>query len=195
MGPTWGQPGYCLPQVGPMLAPWTLLSGFVCRTSSTPSTSKSPNVVIVADVLVPDSHQAVCKDNLDLAVFYMYDHRNAISQYTYRSTALNIFSMKFGGSKWWFEFHRWVRFLTDNAAWALPPNAFMHLVPRRVIWSFSSYLDLRVVRLTVEIFIHSPHFRLWGRITEKHSTSDGDGRKESVKRKDCDEFALNGQFR
>ena len=28
MGPTWGPPGFCRPQMGPMLAPWTLLSGF-----------------------------------------------------------------------------------------------------------------------------------------------------------------------
>ena len=27
MGPTWGPPGSCRPQVGPMLAPWHLLSG------------------------------------------------------------------------------------------------------------------------------------------------------------------------
>ena len=27
MGSTWGPPGVCRPQVGPMLAPWTLLSG------------------------------------------------------------------------------------------------------------------------------------------------------------------------
>ena len=27
MGPPWGPPGSCRPQVGPMLAPWTLLSG------------------------------------------------------------------------------------------------------------------------------------------------------------------------
>ena len=27
MGPTWGPPGYDRTQVGPMLAPWTLLSG------------------------------------------------------------------------------------------------------------------------------------------------------------------------
>ena len=26
MGPTWGPPGSCRPQVGPMLTPWTLLS-------------------------------------------------------------------------------------------------------------------------------------------------------------------------
>ena len=27
MGPTWGPPGSCRPQMGPMLAPWTSLSG------------------------------------------------------------------------------------------------------------------------------------------------------------------------
>ena len=29
MGPTWGPPGTCRPQMGPMLAPWTMLSGYV----------------------------------------------------------------------------------------------------------------------------------------------------------------------
>ena len=29
MGPTWGPPGSCRPQMGPMLALWTLLSGYV----------------------------------------------------------------------------------------------------------------------------------------------------------------------
>ena len=27
MGPIWGPPGSCRPQMGPMMAPWTLLSG------------------------------------------------------------------------------------------------------------------------------------------------------------------------
>ena len=31
MGPTWGPPGSCRPQMGPMLAPWTLLSGMPQR--------------------------------------------------------------------------------------------------------------------------------------------------------------------
>ena len=31
MGPTWGPPGSCRPQVGPMYAPWTLLSGIILR--------------------------------------------------------------------------------------------------------------------------------------------------------------------
>ena len=30
MGPTWGPPRSSRPQVGPMLAPWTLLSGYIC---------------------------------------------------------------------------------------------------------------------------------------------------------------------
>ena len=30
MGPTWGPPGSCRPQVSPTLAPWTLLSGMLC---------------------------------------------------------------------------------------------------------------------------------------------------------------------
>ena len=33
MWPTWGPPGSCRPQVGPMLAPWTLLSGCFQRVS------------------------------------------------------------------------------------------------------------------------------------------------------------------
>ena len=28
IGPTWGPPGSCRPQMGPMLVPWTLLSGY-----------------------------------------------------------------------------------------------------------------------------------------------------------------------
>ena len=30
MRPTWGPPGSCRPQMGPMLVPWTLLSGKLC---------------------------------------------------------------------------------------------------------------------------------------------------------------------
>ena len=30
MGPIWGRPVSCRPQMGPMLAPWTLLSGSYC---------------------------------------------------------------------------------------------------------------------------------------------------------------------
>ena len=29
IGPTWGPPGSCQPQMGPIMAPWTLLSGYI----------------------------------------------------------------------------------------------------------------------------------------------------------------------
>ena len=35
MGPTWGPPGSCRPQMGPILAPWTLLSGMFVVGSPT----------------------------------------------------------------------------------------------------------------------------------------------------------------
>ena len=43
MGPSWGPPGFCRPQMGPMLAPWTLLSGIgpkigYCHACSCPCT-------------------------------------------------------------------------------------------------------------------------------------------------------------
>ena len=31
MGPRWGPPGSCRPQMGPLLAPWTLLSGYLTK--------------------------------------------------------------------------------------------------------------------------------------------------------------------
>ena len=34
MGPAWGPPGSCRPQMGPMWAPWTLLSGLICISNS-----------------------------------------------------------------------------------------------------------------------------------------------------------------
>ena len=34
MGPTWGPPGSCRPQMGPMLAPWNLLSGWALKDYS-----------------------------------------------------------------------------------------------------------------------------------------------------------------
>ena len=41
-GPTWGPPGSCRPQMGPMLAPWTLLSG--CTTYIYYDIMKNQNV-------------------------------------------------------------------------------------------------------------------------------------------------------
>ena len=43
MGPTWGPPGSFRPQMGPMLAPWTLLSGMVTKRKDKTSCRKTRN--------------------------------------------------------------------------------------------------------------------------------------------------------
>ena len=46
MGTTWGPPGSCRPQIGPMLAPWTLLSGKAASTVMAITwTFKSPRLL------------------------------------------------------------------------------------------------------------------------------------------------------
>ena len=54
MLPTWGPPGSRRPQVGPMLAPWTLLSGVIAKGRSQNTFSSSNFVVntVSADGLV-----------------------------------------------------------------------------------------------------------------------------------------------
>ena len=57
MGPTWGPSGSCRPQMGPMLAPWTLLSGYLvlfrviltcsCGFASNSAMSLSASIIIV----------------------------------------------------------------------------------------------------------------------------------------------------
>ena len=47
MEPTWGPPGSCWPQVGPMLAPWSLISGWLLYM--VPTWSLFPGKVITFD--------------------------------------------------------------------------------------------------------------------------------------------------
>ena len=42
IGPTWGPPGSCRPQVGPMLAPWILLSGSHSKFHDSPMIADHP---------------------------------------------------------------------------------------------------------------------------------------------------------
>ena len=58
MGPTWGPPGSCRPQMGPMLTPWTLLSGglttpayckYICCNRRVPS-QYQPGAVFIGSI-------------------------------------------------------------------------------------------------------------------------------------------------
>ena len=65
MGPTWGPPGSCRPQVGPMTAPWTLLSGTLplCPTDPEykPSHTRCRHYVTCAFINYMEWHDDVIK--------------------------------------------------------------------------------------------------------------------------------------
>ena len=52
VGPTWGPPGTCRPQMGPMLAPWTLLSGKPFHAMGVLCLSVLPYLIMCYMVLV-----------------------------------------------------------------------------------------------------------------------------------------------
>ena len=56
MGPTWGPPGSCRPQVGPVLASWTLLSGIACRSASniTSTLGRNQSCVYIYPIMTDD---------------------------------------------------------------------------------------------------------------------------------------------
>ena len=54
IGPTWGPPGSCRPQMGPMLAPWTLLSGMIAvAVVPCVATQSAAMTVFMLDTHVP----------------------------------------------------------------------------------------------------------------------------------------------
>ena len=81
MGPTWGPPGSYLPQMGPMINPWTLLSGYFLLKK--PCISILPLGVIKTSKTVMPAHQhkinetcqQICKSYIYI---YLYIYSNWI---------------------------------------------------------------------------------------------------------------------
>ena len=62
MGPTLGPSGSCRPQMGPMLGPWTLLSGYY--TNMTDQTSSCPGLYFAVagpPYIIPKNHVCIIK--------------------------------------------------------------------------------------------------------------------------------------
>ena len=70
MGQTWGPPGSCRPQMGPMLAPWTLLSG--CCWLWLKSVCNSPGTATLADVGGMDRYLTIAKDHDDVIKWKLF---------------------------------------------------------------------------------------------------------------------------
>ena len=86
MGPTWGPPGSCRPQIGPMLAPWTLLSGYTSFVFSPVCPFGDHTVVWYRGaeqgtdkcfVIIHHSHASVTQGRVS---FLMMSHVNPVRQ-------------------------------------------------------------------------------------------------------------------
>ena len=65
MGPTWGPPGSCRPPMGPMFAPWTLLSGMWYQDSKVCAIlalSHHPIIHDVANTLPCQIWYSICEE-------------------------------------------------------------------------------------------------------------------------------------
>ena len=65
MGPTWDPPGSCRPQIGPMLAPWTLLSGIVWEYETDKITGYyKPNQLLAPKCRIAKCNNMPCVSNI-----------------------------------------------------------------------------------------------------------------------------------
>ena len=78
MGPTWGPPGSCRPQMGPMLAPRTLLWGkvWVTYVHPTPRTHITPHPMLVNFLVIFGR----CHDNASAVITVEYRYYSADKQ-------------------------------------------------------------------------------------------------------------------
>ena len=70
MGPTWSPPGSCRPQIGPMLATWTLQSGYV---------SKCHNILSLCDTteLIHNGNHIIPSHSSDFHLYLHFHSRHA----------------------------------------------------------------------------------------------------------------------
>ena len=84
MGPTWGPPGSCRPQMGLMLAPWTLLSGVSRTRQHVEPTPLSPMVHIVSQPLNKQCSSEVGRSSIRRFLINLFTE---ITPYTLKNTA------------------------------------------------------------------------------------------------------------
>ena len=99
MGPTWDPPGSCRPQVGPMLVPWTLLSGtlwtWVNSTSNQPQQhNKVQNVFLTLG--------KYCTNNM-----YIYIHILYLYMYTCKHIIYDDFGARMAGTTNYMPHYLW----------------------------------------------------------------------------------------
>ena len=81
MGPTWGPPGSCQPQMGPMSAPWTLLSG-ISRGILTLQSKYNRNLIFLSSYnhVYIDKHNSAFHKHIFRAIKWKYFYILIITQ-------------------------------------------------------------------------------------------------------------------
>ena len=89
--PTWGTPGSCRPQMSPMLAPWTLLSGTVLYSMERLdkidifSVKEMPSGAIIQGIT--SSQPSWCGErSIDTKIGFIFNRKDNLSQINQRHT-------------------------------------------------------------------------------------------------------------
>ena len=90
MGPTWGSPGFCRAQMGPMLAPWTLPSGLSWITWQHGDTI-CLSVPLPNKAYENDSRRCLIIQNMCcLRIWYIYICLTMVTSQSYHRVAINV---------------------------------------------------------------------------------------------------------
>ena len=110
MGPAWGPPGSCRPQMGPMLVPWTLLSGLspsLCPRMS-PATSICsvfPHLVYIHLYHVASAYKLIRHGATTIEIFISEALGNDNCNYS------TVVSQNFRPWAWWLHFKKTLNIL------------------------------------------------------------------------------------
>ena len=85
MGPTWGPSGSCRPQTGPMLSPWTFLSGVPCLYNAWPLVYKATLWRKRGGQYLPHNNRFINYYNLH----WFWSKQNCTSEITYLNIRSN----------------------------------------------------------------------------------------------------------
>ena len=95
MGPTWGPPGSCRPRMGPMVAPWTLLSGPICYRLSPAGRRVSAGTTIIK------FGHGICLDStLEQLAIHVKN-----TEYNHRKIVMTTHQV--WGEYWTYEYEYW----------------------------------------------------------------------------------------
>ena len=127
MGPTRGPPGSCRPQMGPVLAPWTLLSENIMESVGLPPCITKSSVVMI--LIMHHQHNVIlCRKGWNLMTFYQLMLRNAVNANKYHIFSKIIQDIIVFSSTW-----NYLRFFVSFIMQTMPVVSLVYRLAVRFI--------------------------------------------------------------